>query len=56
MKISKQNMVISIASGFLILGTSAAVLGEVGLIFGPLIGGSVTAILWAYFSKKEKQQ
>ena len=49
MKISKQNMVISLAGGVIAFSISAPVIEEFSLFIGP----AVAAMLWAHYSKKD---
>lgn len=49
MRISTQNMIISIAAGALTFGISVPMI-QIGAFF---VAPAVTAILWAHFSKKE---
>lgn len=57
MKISLQNLVISIAAGILVVGLAGGFVGGIDqrLAVIYLVAPSVTAILWAHFSKKEKE-
>ena len=53
MKISTQNMVISIGAGLVAFVLSAQLIG--GMVSLVILTPAVTAIFWAYFSKKEKE-